>query len=399
MTTFETGRHEYRMRGWQKWFYLFLGMVLCGMGVFFAGMLLRLPKAGAAALIGIGPLAIGIYLLALALRSRLIIEGERIEVRGAFLEKSADPSEVEGFRTLNTRNGSFWRLKLKQGRGSILIPKWFDCEELGAWFQQLTDLDEQGRERLLGKIVQDEKLGTTLEQRLGALAVAKQLSIILSAIAVIAAVGTFLGGAQWRLPAAAVLALVPVAVLYFLSTRPFLYALGRSRRDPRNELSIALLASAMGLFFSSLQTHFVSLMPLLPAMAAVALAFIAAFYMLSRKGPRTQAFHGIVLVCAGFFSMGLIAACDTLLDSGVATPYQAQVVDKHESTGRSTTYYLDFDTWGPFSGANHVSVPYSVYEPAQPGDTVCFEVYPGTLHAAWFKRVVCEAPQELQTTP
>lgn len=228
---------------------------------------------------------------------------------------------------------------------------------------------------------------------------AKQLNVGLSAIAVISAVGLFAGGTRWRLPAAITLALVPVVVLYLLNTEPLLYALGKSKRDPRTELSIALFAASMGLFFVGMQSHFVSLMPLLPSMAAIAIALIAAFYLLTRKGPRTRGFHALVLMCAGFFSFGLAAACDTLLDRGQATSYQAQVANKHVVRGKSTTYYLDFDAWGPFDGPNKVSVPYSVYEAAEPGITVCFEVYPGALHAVWFERIDCDAPQELQQTP
>lgn len=391
MQAIETGRHEYRTRGWQKWFYLFFGLLLTGIG-FFGVVAAVLAEQITLALAAALPLAIGTYLLALMMRSRLVIDGACIEVHDVFGEESAVTREVEGFRTITTRNGSYWRLKLKQGRGSITIQKWFDCDEVRAWLQQLTDLDEKDRKELLNEIEQTQELGATPEDRLQALKRAKSWNIGLSAIAVIAAVGLFAAGARWRLPAMIVLALVPVAVLYLLNTNPLLYALGKSKRDPRTELSIAVLAAAMGLFFDRIQTHFVSLMPLLPLMAVVALAFIAAFYMLGRKGPRTQGFHAMVLICAGFFSMGLIAACDTLLDNAKPTPYAAQVVNKHTVRGKSTTYYLDFDAWGPFDGANKVSVPYSVYESAEPGVTVCFDVHPGALHAAWFMRMDCDAP-------
>jgi hypothetical protein len=387
------------MKGWQKWVYLLFGLALCGFGIVIANVLLQQKQYGLAALMGILPLAPAIYLLALALRSRLTIDGTRIEVRGAFREKSADRSEVEGFRTINTRNGTYWRLELKQGRGSINIMQWFGSDELNAWFQPLTDLDERDRKQLLSEIEQDQELGATAEDRLKALNRAKTWNIGLSAIAVIAALGMLFGGAKWQSPGAVVLTLIPLAVLYSLNAEPLLYALGKSRRDPRNELSIALFAAAMGFLFGGIRTHFVSVMPLLPATATVALAFIVAFYMLGRKGPRTQGFHAVLLMCAASYSFGLIANCDTLLDNEQATPYQAQVANKHTSSGRSTTYYLDFDAWGPFKGANSVSVPESVYGAAQPGDTVCFLVYPGALHAAWFERVACEGPRDLQTTP
>lgn len=392
-------RHEYRMKSGLRVFYLLIGLVMCGMGIFAAWKFSQLPNAGAAGLVGIGPAAVGMYLLVMALRSRLTIEGTRIEMRGVFREKSADRSEVEGFRTINTRNGTYWRLELKQGRGHINIMQWFGSDELNAWFQPVIDLDEQDSTEVLTEIEQNPELGATPEDRLAALKRAKTWNLGLSAIAVIAAVVAFAGAAQWQLPAAGVLALTPLAVLYQLNREPLLFALGKTRRDPRTDLSIALFIAVFGLFLVIVQTQFVSKIPMLPAMAVAALAFIGGFYMLGRKGPLTRGFHGVVLMCAFFFGMGLIAACDTLLDHAKPAPYTAQVVAKHTSSGRSTTYYLDFGAWGPFKGANTVSVPNSVYQAAEPGDTVCFEVYPGALRAAWFERVACDGPTGLQTTP
>jgi hypothetical protein len=121
MQSLNAGRHEYRISGWQKFLYLILGLILTAIGVFAAGVLARESDWDMAQIAGILPLAIGIYLLAMVLRSRLVIDGSRIEVRGAFLERSAEFGDVEGFRTISTRNGSFWRLQLKQGRSSITI--------------------------------------------------------------------------------------------------------------------------------------------------------------------------------------------------------------------------------------------------------------------------------------
>ncbi len=399
MTTVDAVRHEYRIKGWLRVVYSLLSIFLSGVGLFVARSLVQQSRPGAAAWVAIFPLAIGIYLLALALRSRLVIDGTRIEARGAFQEKTADLSDIEGYRTVSTRNGSYWQLKLKDGRGSLTIQQSLDCDDLRAWMQQLTDLDERDRKELLAEIEQDQELGATPEDRLQALKRAKSWNIGLSAIAVAAAVGTFAGGAQWRLPAAVVLALVPIAVIYLLNRGPLLYVLGKSKRDPRTELSIALFVASMGFFFNGIQRHFVSLMPLLPSMALAALAFISGFAILSRNGPRAQGFYAVMLMCAGFYSFGLISACDTLLDHGQPTPYQAQVVRKHVVHGKSTTYYLDFDAWGPFEGTNKIGVPYGVYRATEPGDTVCFEVHPGALHALWYERVDCEAPQEIQTTP
>ena len=125
----------------------------------------------------------------------------------------------------------------------------------------------------------------------------------------------------------------------------------------------------------------------------VALAFLFCFYAFGRKGPQMQGFHVLVIICAVFYSVGLMAACDTLPDHAKPTDYAAQIIHKHSVSGKSTTYYLDFGPWGPFSRPNNVSVPYSVYQRATPGDIACFEVHPGALHASWFRRVACDAPE------
>lgn len=153
------GRQEYYIKGWLKVFYFLLGLFIGGMGVLAAGALSQQSNQGPAVLMAIASLAVGIYLLALVLRSRLVIDGTHIEVRGAFREKTADLSEVEGFRTLTSRNGSYWQLKLKEGRGSITISQCFDCDGVRAWLQQLTDLDEQDRIKLLNEIEHDQDWG------------------------------------------------------------------------------------------------------------------------------------------------------------------------------------------------------------------------------------------------
>jgi hypothetical protein len=391
MQAIDTGRREYMMPGWRKGLYVLIAFSMSGIGIYVACALAQQTKNSALAIMGILPLAPAIYLVALALRSRLVFEGTRIEVRGAFSEQSADFSEVEGCRTLTSRNGTYWKLLLKQGRSSITIENWFNCDELRAWLQQLPDLDERDRQARLIEIERSPELGATPEDRLNTLKRAKRWSLGLLAVAVIAAVGMHAGGKQWQLPGAIVLVLTPVAVLYLINRKPLLFALAKPRRDPRADLIFALLVAAIGLGVDGTQANFVSFVPILPSMVLVALAFTAAFYIAVRKGPRTLGFHVAVINSAMFFGLGLIGAADTLLDRGPAAMYQAQVIGKHITNGKSTFYYLDLNPWGPYTGENHFPVSQSDYQSEQSGDVVCFELHPGFLHAAWYERTACSA--------
>jgi hypothetical protein len=375
------------MRVWQQALYLFFGLAV-GIGtVFFAAQ--NGKSGGPSIAVAIIPLVLGIYLAALALRSRLIIDGSHIEVRGAFREQTAELSDVEGYRTVSSRNGSFWRLQLKQDRGTITIQKWFDCDELRAWFQQIPNLDEHDRNALLEEIKHSQDLGATPDERLNALKQALYLNIALSAVAIAAALGFFLSQGAMRLFAAVVLALTPAMVLYLLNRDPLLYAVGKRKRDPRTDLSIAVLASGFGLMMGGVLVQFISHTPLLEWGALVTAAYIFAFSTFTQKGPRVPALLLIMLIYGCMYGYGVVAVADTLLDHAPATAYATSVIGEHEVHGKSTSYYLDLAAWGPFDGTNKLSVSHKEYMKAQVGDAVCLSLHPGYLHAPWYTRVDC----------
>jgi hypothetical protein len=377
------------MRGWQRALYMVLGLAVGGLGALIIFLPAQNGQSGPPVAVAIFPLALGLYLAALALRSRLIIDGSHIEVRGVFREQSAELSDVEGYRTISTRNGTFWKLQLKQGRGSITIQKWFDCDELRAWFRQLTDLDERDRNALLEEIKQAQDLGATPDERLNALKQAKQLNIALSAVAIAAALGFFFSQGPVRLMAAIVLAVTPGIVLYLLNRDPLLYAVGKPKRDPRTDLTIAVLVSGIGLMMGGLSVSFVSYKALLAWGVFVAAAYIFAFSTYTQKGPRAPGFLLIMLIYGCLYAYGLVTVADTALDHAPATTYATSVIGEHEVHGRSTSYILDLAPWGPFDSANKLSVPHREYVRAQVGDAVCLSLHPGYLHAPWYTRVPC----------
>jgi hypothetical protein len=385
------GPREYRIRAWQRALYIGLGAFLTGTGIFvWYATSGQTGKTGAVPIaLALLPVCLGAYLLALAIRSRLIIDGSHIEVRGAVREQTAELSDVEGYRTVSTRNGSFWRFQLKQGRGSIQIQKWFDCDDLRAWLQQLTDLDERDRNALLAEIEQAQDLGTTPDERLNALKQANHLNIALSAVAIAAAVVFFFYQGPARPGAAIVLALIPAMVLYLMRKDPLLYTLGKPKRDPRSDLSIAALASGIGLMFGGIAMHFVSYKPLLLWGALIAAVYVFAFSAYTQRRPQVQGFVLIMLMYGCMYAYGLVTVTDTLLDHSPATTFATSIVGEHEVHGRSTTYYLDLAAWGPFDGTNKLSVPHSEYLRAQIGGAVCLSLHPGYLHAAWYTRVDC----------
>jgi hypothetical protein len=400
MQATDSAPHEYRLRDPERVIYLLLGLVFSGSGLFLAWYLWTQTHSAMMALVESAvPLATGSYLLALALRSRLVIDGSRVTMRGALREWSADLSEVEGFRTVlmpNPQGLSRYRivkLELKNGRGTLNIRQWFDCAELQAWLRQLTDLDVRDRQALLTEIEPDRELGVTAQERLNALQRARRWNIAFTAVAITAAVVAVAAAGKWRLGAAMVLALTPIVALYLLKREPLLFAMIAWQKDPRTNLWFATLASGIGLTFTAIGRNFVSLTGLVPWIAVGSMAFILGFYLLGRKRPQSPAFHVVVPVLGVMYGFGLMPAFDALLDHAKPQTYEVQVASMHTTTdNNSTVYFLVFGPWGPFRDENSVTVSQDEYQRTHAGDEVCFAVHPGLIRVAWYEPTACSAP-------
>jgi hypothetical protein len=217
MDGFITGQHEIPMSRWQQAFSLGFGVFILVMGVFIAYLVSTQTHKQIPVALVVFPLAMSAYLIAFALRSRLVLDGSHIEVHYAFRERTADRSEIEGYRVVNTRNGSFWQLRLKDGRGTIGIQHSYDCAELRAWLAQLTDLDERDRNVVMDEIRQSPELGATPRERLNALAQAKLWNYVLSAVSIAAAIEFGFASGVWRMVGAAATILTPLVAVILVS--------------------------------------------------------------------------------------------------------------------------------------------------------------------------------------
>jgi hypothetical protein len=393
-------RHEYRIKVWQRWLLVLLAVGMAGGAAFFALVAKDASAGFLEAIMVLFFLGGGLYLAAYALRSRLVLDGSRIEVRGVFKESTADLSQIEGFRNISTRNGSYTLLYLKEGRGKITISQSFGTDDnYRAWFQKITDLDARDRDAILAEISQNAELGSTPEERLSALKQAKIRSYVATAVALAAAIALNVGPAPYRLPSAIVLALSPLAVLLLNQRSPLLYKLGGKKSDPRAELFFALLVAGFGMLFPTFEYEILSIQPLLLLIGLVALAYIAAFFNSARKNSSTAgALIGLLFV-AGIYSYSLVVLTNTLMDRSKPTTYIVPVTGKHTTSGKSTTYYLELAPWGPIDHSNEISVASDFYNEMQTGDQVCLGLHAGRLHAAWYQLAECPAQSAPEQTP
>ena len=129
----DSERHVYRLKWWVRAGYLFLGTLLGGSGLTLVAItILNRGWPGGADLRAfvatiLCPL-FGYVFLSLALRSKVILEGDRLTVRYAFGEDSAQIDKIVGYRIVRSRSGTYWALRLRNG-GSITIMRSYAVDD------------------------------------------------------------------------------------------------------------------------------------------------------------------------------------------------------------------------------------------------------------------------------
>lgn len=384
----------YRKQRWRR-VCLYLGapfFLLGSVGLLMAASQAPPAKAPLAYSFALLVLAFSFYMIASAVRPRIVLDARSIAVRGVFRERCADRSEIEGLRTAASRYGSYKQLVLKDGRKPIAVRSRFKTDDdFRAWFQDLPDLDKRDREALLARIAQQQDLGSTAEERLAALARAKQYNIALMGIAVAAAVGLNFTAAPWMEVSAVVLVLIPLLDAWLCWRSPLLYTAFRKKQDPRAETIHGLLIAGLGMFFHLAPFHFLSRLPLIGGMAVLGLITLAVYYQAVRDGTGNKALIAAVLLAA-LYAYGTMTTLDVCFDSSNGTHSSTSVIGKHVARGRSTSYYLRLAPWGPVSAAQNVSVSARLYRATSVGDTVCLDLHPGWLRVPWFRVGACAAP-------
>ncbi len=144
----DLAHHVYRLKWWAQAWYLTMGIFTGGIGSIpvLAGLVGRdwIPFRDWSVIgLSVGFLLLGYPYFGLALRSRVVLEGTRISVRGAFREKSAEMREIEGYRVTMGKNSTYWRFVLRDGRGTLAIMRTFCVDDtFQAMLARLKNLDD-----------------------------------------------------------------------------------------------------------------------------------------------------------------------------------------------------------------------------------------------------------------
>ena len=168
------------------------------------------------------------------------------------------------------------------------------------------------------------------------------------------------------------------------------YTLEGRRDDPRGNLAAAVILPGFVLMFRAASDQEVlDWRQLLWIAGGASIAWAA---LLDWAAPelrrRKWAFLSMAVVMSAY-GYGASALIDICLDRGAPAVFATRVLGKRVTNGRSRTYYLDVDPWGPRTEHDDVTVTRGFHDRTRVGSTVCVFLWPGALGARWFTTDEC----------
>ena len=264
-----------------------------------------------------------------------------------------------------------------------------DYANMQQWFtDRFPEIDQLAQEQEAAQVLIDPALGPTEEDRLTAVAQARQVAKVVNGAGIVAAAWLLhLQPYRWAVVAAIAVPLLAVAALWLHR--------GTLRLDERG--NSAYPSVLMALFFPSLALtgraafdfELESYAHFWPLMGAVAGGFALLLLGSRRRQEWLRHYQAAFVLAVGtntlFFSFGSTTLVNCVFDNGSAAVYPARLVKKQTSGGSTPTYYLRLSAWGPRTAPDIVTVSADYYRRKQVGDELHVYLHPGHLHVPWLE--------------
>jgi hypothetical protein len=388
---------SYRVSKGYGAFFSFIGAIpilggSVGIWYFATGHEMRSPgQALFMAAICLAFVLLGVLLIASILRSTVTLLPDAIIIQGIFSSRTLLRSQIAGRRVLPTQYVSTLALiPHSSHQKKLKIPLMFRSDPaFDAWFAAIPDLDAKELAQSQADLDADPDLGFHSEDRKQRVAQAKDTAKYLNVISWIALVWGFFFPRPYPL-AIAVLAVLPIVAVVLLLRSRGIYQIEGRRNDRRPSLAVPFIFPGMVLVLrTTVDLHLLHWASLLTA-SAICTLVLTVILVSSDPGLRKRPWTALIILFLGvFYFYGAIAEVNSLLDRASPQTYEVAVTGKHIVSGKSTSYHLELEPWGPLTKPDNVTVPSPLYYYTAPGNTVCVDLYPGTLHIPWYLVRTC----------
>lgn len=334
---------------------------------------------------------LGIALISAIVRSSLTLLPDALVVRGIFSSRQILRSQIAARRILPTQYVSTLLLiPHSSHQKKLRVALMFRTDAaFDAWFAEIPDRDAKDAAESESELHTDPDLGFHSDNRAQQVAQARVTAKYLNLISWIALVWGFFFPRPYGLMVMFLAALPVIAVVLLVRSRGIYQIEGR-RNDRRPSLAVPFIFPGMVLVLrTTIDVHLLQWTSILIA-AAICTILLTIIVSSCDPGLRKRPWTALIIVFLGaFYFYGAIAEFNSLLDRSAPRTYVVAVIGKHIVGGKSTTYHLRLEAWGPRHDPDDVTVPSPLYYYAAVGNTVCVRLYPGALHIPWYSVDAC----------
>jgi hypothetical protein len=336
----------------------------------------------------LGMIIILVYGLVYLTKEKFVIDSEKICLVSVFSQREFRFDEIRGFRFKNNHivieslNEKKKNIKVGTHLGKV--------NEIIDWLSEhYHDLDLVEANQETEEILDNVEFGFTITERLEKLESARKTIKILNwSGGIIGAWAFFWANPyEYAIMAAIIFPLVCIMVLKYFNG---LVTIVEKKHTAYPSLLWAFLPSCFALFFRGLSDfHVFDFTQVWTPFFFVVLTFILLITIIyktfSFKKASDNSTGFIFLIFILSYSYGAIITLNCLYDQSTPEPYSSTILNKRETTGKSTTYYFELAPWANQKENIEISVSKDLYIKFDQNEKVNILLMQGRFDIPWFE--------------
>lgn len=382
--------NEFRIaKGWR--IFLYIVMPLMAVGFIYLGILPFLEPPSSQNEYFIWPL-VSICLCAFLVwgfldlqRGKLVLDDDRIIQVSAFRTKELPVSLVKGFSEedkyviIHPAEEGFPKIKV-----STYVERMEELKETLAL--RFPNLDQEQYEAEEQELLETETLGDTEGERMLQLEKVRKLTRTMNGLAWACGLWLIFYPQPYEVAIYTAMAFIPV-VLYIVHRYKGLVKIDENPKSAYPNLASAILLPSIVLMLRALLDYSIfqyGRLWLLVGIGTLILFGITLAVTRVYKDEKQLAKSLLLLIFLGCFSYGTLVQFNCMNDQSVTQVYRTNVLEKRTSSGKSTTYYLKLERWGPQTEADEVAVSKELYNRVEEGQLMEIYFKKGRIDVPWF---------------
>jgi len=336
----------------------------------------------------LGMIALMVVGLLDTIKGKFVIDNDKIFTVSTFSNRQLMFYEIKGYRItdkyifIESNNEQKKKIKVSTYFGKV--------NEITEWLSEnYSDLDIVQANQEKDEILNNEEFGWTKEQREDKLIKAHKTAKILNWTGgLIGAWTLFLANPyEYAIIASIVFPIICVIVLKYFN--------GLLRIDERKDTAYptifwAIFAASMGLCLRGLMDYNIfDYSKIWTPSILIALTFIAVLTIGNKEFKFNKAKDYLTILGFSIFMFGYgygaAITLNCMYDKSEPEKYDATILSKRISSGKSTTYYLELTPWGKQKEIDEVSVSKDLYNKLNQNDKVNIYFMKGQFDIPWFE--------------